>query len=206
MGEIRPLTDREVRFAELYVEGECAGNATECAMRVYDCKSRDSARALGSQVLARPAVAEYLSLLRLRRRVSVAQRAKPFEELLPEARALQEDAIRAGREALREIERGAEPSPARVGLVRAGLEAAELAHHYALGKPIHRTEQGTPGEFEHRELSELLHEAREYVAALRELGIDLLGAGPYDAVPTDAPLPPGTAEPDAQETAESERS
>lgn len=44
------LTLKQRKWIKKYIE---TGNATEAAMQVYDCKDRDSARALGSENLAK---------------------------------------------------------------------------------------------------------------------------------------------------------
>lgn len=171
------LTEKMQRFAEHYVTGETAGNATESVLRAgYGCKDRESAGALGAQLLRKPDVAEYIATLRAQRQVSFVQRMRPWQELVPEAQALEREAIALARKKVAELsDDGRKPSSAEAGLIRAGLEAAELVQAYGLGKPIHRIEQGEPGDFYERDLNEMLAEVREYVLVLRELGIDVTG-------------------------------
>ncbi|MCK9371320.1 terminase small subunit [Candidatus Dojkabacteria bacterium] len=51
------LTIKQKRWIKAYIE---TGNATEAAMQAYDCKDRDSARALGSENLAKLNIAELM--------------------------------------------------------------------------------------------------------------------------------------------------
>jgi len=53
----RKLTFKQSKWIKEYIE---TGNATEAAMRVYDCKDRDSARALGSENLAKLSISELM--------------------------------------------------------------------------------------------------------------------------------------------------
>ena len=53
----RSLTMKQRRWLEAYI---ATGNATEAAMQAYDVKDRDSARALGSENLAKLSIAELL--------------------------------------------------------------------------------------------------------------------------------------------------
>lgn len=52
-----PQTLKERTFAKEY---PATGNATEAAMRAYDCSTRDSARSLGAQTLAKLSMANLL--------------------------------------------------------------------------------------------------------------------------------------------------
>ena len=45
-----PTTLKQRKWVRIYID---TGNATEAAMQVYDCKSRDSARVIGSENLAK---------------------------------------------------------------------------------------------------------------------------------------------------------
>jgi len=51
------LTIKQRKWLKLYIE---TGNATEAAMQAYDCKDRDSARALGSENLAKLNISELM--------------------------------------------------------------------------------------------------------------------------------------------------
>lgn len=51
------LTLKFRRWLDVYIQ---TGNATEAAMQAYDCKDRDSARALGSENLAKLNYVEFL--------------------------------------------------------------------------------------------------------------------------------------------------
>lgn len=53
----RKLTLKQRKWIEAYIE---TNNATEAAMRVYNCKDRDSANALGSENLAKLSYSEFL--------------------------------------------------------------------------------------------------------------------------------------------------
>lgn len=48
--EDRTLTIKQRKWLKLYLE---LGNATEAAMQVYDCKDRDSAKAMGGENLSK---------------------------------------------------------------------------------------------------------------------------------------------------------
>ena len=52
-----PLTIKQRKWIKEYIE---TGNATEAAMRVYDCKDRDSARALGSENVAKLSIPDLM--------------------------------------------------------------------------------------------------------------------------------------------------
>jgi hypothetical protein len=56
------MTPKQNRFLAEYSSGL---NATEAAMRVYDCKDRDTARAIGSENLAKLNISEILGDLGL---------------------------------------------------------------------------------------------------------------------------------------------
>ena len=51
------LTIKQRKWLEVYIS---SGNATEAAMQAYDCKDRDSARAMGSENLAKLNISEFL--------------------------------------------------------------------------------------------------------------------------------------------------
>src|SRR3990167_939137 len=51
------LTIKQRKWIKEYIE---TGNATEAAMRVYDCKDRDSARALGSENVAKLSIPDLM--------------------------------------------------------------------------------------------------------------------------------------------------
>lgn len=51
------LTIKQRKWLKLYIE---TGNATEAAFQAYDCKDRDSARALGSENLAKLNISELM--------------------------------------------------------------------------------------------------------------------------------------------------
>lgn len=57
--EKRKLTMKQRKFIDEYIE---TGNATEAAMRVYDCKDRDSANAIGSENLAKLSYTDFLEV------------------------------------------------------------------------------------------------------------------------------------------------
>lgn len=52
------LTLKQRRFVEVYLE---TGNATEAASRVYNCKNRNTANAIGAENLAKPSISIALS-------------------------------------------------------------------------------------------------------------------------------------------------
>jgi hypothetical protein len=51
------LTVKQRKWIDKYIE---LGNATEAAMQVYDCKDRDSARAIGAENLSKLIIAELM--------------------------------------------------------------------------------------------------------------------------------------------------
>lgn len=53
----RDLTIKQRKWMKLYLD---CGNATEAAMKVYDCKNRDVARSIGSENLAKLDYADFL--------------------------------------------------------------------------------------------------------------------------------------------------
>lgn len=58
----RDLTLKQRRWIKEYIK---TGNATEAAMRVYDCKDRESANALGNENLAKLSMPELMEDLGL---------------------------------------------------------------------------------------------------------------------------------------------
>ena len=53
----KKLSLKQQKFKKVYLE---TGNATEAAMQAYDCKDRNSARTLGTQVLAKLSFSELM--------------------------------------------------------------------------------------------------------------------------------------------------
>lgn len=192
------LTERERRFAEAYVAGPTAGNATASVRAAgYRLKDDNTAGSWGSQLLKKPRVLAYLIELRRAQVARAAEELVPWRRLLPAAQALQMEAIETARQALAELgvrdpatgklvlDLGKVTGPI-VGLLKAGLEASETVEAYGIGRPIMRSEIGEPGEFAERDLEQQVAEIREHLAFLQAAGIDLL---PVD-VPRLAPPSP----------------
>lgn len=55
--EKRNLTMKQRKWIKVYID---TGNATEAAMQIYDCESRDTARVIGSENLAKLNYADFL--------------------------------------------------------------------------------------------------------------------------------------------------
>lgn len=175
------LTDLQRKFAEAYTLGPTAGNATGSVRAAgYAVASDNSAGSLGSQLLKDPEVKAEIIRLRMLVTAKAAAHAVPWQRLVPAAQALQMEAVEAARATLAQL-KGSDDAPIQlervngplVGLIKAGLEAAETIEAYGIGKPITRTETGAPGEFEQHDLSRTIAEVRDTLALLQAAGIEL---------------------------------
>lgn len=188
------LTPLQIEFCHQFVHGPNAGNGAKCIRDAgYAVDSENAAAAMASELLAREDIKRYLALLYLERRAGRVVRSRPWEQLLPAAQALQMEVIEAGRDAIASLrgealakgadgdqsagddERGGLNPEAVTGpmvnLIKAALDAAELVEAYAIGRPVTRTEQGSPGAFKDQGLKETVEEIRESVALLEAAGL-----------------------------------
>ncbi len=200
------LTPLQAEFCKLFVVGPSAGNGPRCVLEAgYRVADEEQAQAMAEELLGRPIIQRYIALLKVAEAGGKLLRSRPWDELLPDAQALQLELLRLGRDAAATMQAGAEVdeqgrrilkverlTTPLVHITRVAADVAETVVAYAVGQPVARTEQGPPGSFRAQDLDQALTEIRESLALLEAAGLaGLIQPGERALGPGSPSDPPG---------------